>query len=96
MIVVEGTFRVLDAARALPYMTQMIKASRAEAGCIDYAYAFDVLDATLVRVHERWTSRAALEAHLATSHIQGWRASWAEVGISDRSLRFYEAEPETF
>lgn len=46
MIVIEGTVRIppenLEAAR--PVMEQMIRASRAEAGCIDKAYAFDVLD----------------------------------------------------
>ncbi len=96
MIIVEGTFRIRDVGRARAAMTAMIEASRAEPGCIDYSYAVDLLDPTLIRVSERWTSRAALEAHLASDHIAAWRALWPEIGASDRSLRLYEAEPEAF
>jgi quinol monooxygenase YgiN len=96
MIVIEGTIRVADITRARPHVEAMIAASRAELGCIDYAYAIDVLDPGLVRVSERWESRAALAAHAASAHLQAWRAAWREIGVSDRSLRLYEAEPEAF
>jgi len=96
MIVIEGTVRIppanLEAAR--PVMEQMIRASRAEAGCLDYAYAIDVLDPGLVRVSERWESRDALAAHFKTAHMATWRAFFPEFGITDRSLRLYEAAPE--
>ena len=96
MIVVEGTVRVdpeiLDRAR--PAMLRMIAASRAEAGCIDYAYAQDLADAGLIRVAERWQSREALAAHFQTAHMAEWRAEIATFGIRDRQLRLYEAEPE--
>ncbi len=96
MIVIEGTVRMppenLEAAR--PVMEQMIRASRAEDGCIDYAYAVDVLDPGLVRVTERWASREALAAHFKAAHMATWRAFFPELGITDRSLRLYEAEPE--
>ena len=96
MIVVEGTIRVRDLEAARPHMCAMIAASRAEDGCIDYAYAVDLLDPHLIRVSERWESRAALERHVASDHIAAWRACWPVVGITDRSLRLYNAEPETF
>ncbi len=96
MIVVEGTVRIppenLEAAR--PVMEQMIRASRAEPGCIDYAYAIDVLDPGLVRVTERWESRAALAAHFEEAHMDTWRSFFPVLGITDRSLRLYEADPE--
>lgn len=94
MIVIEGTFRIDDVERARPHMHAMIAASRDEQGCIDYAYAFDVLDPHLVRVHERWQDRAALAAHAAAPHIKAWRAAWPEFGGRDRALRAYEASPE--
>lgn len=94
MIVIEGTFRIADLERARPHMQAMIAASRAEPGCIDYSYAIDVLDPTLVRVHERWQSREALAAHQASAHLKAWRASWPEFGGCERDLRMYEAEPE--
>lgn len=96
MIVVEGTFRVPDIAAALPSMMAMIVASRAEAGCIAYSYAMDILDPTLVHVSERWETREALAAHLETEHIREWRAGWLKLRIGERSLRMYEAEPEPF
>ncbi|MBA3070523.1 MAG: antibiotic biosynthesis monooxygenase [Hyphomonas sp.] len=96
MIVIEGTVRIppsnLEAAR--PVMEQMVRASRAEPGCLDYAYSVDVLDAGLVRVTERWASREALAAHFKTAHMATWRAFFPELGITDRSLRLYDAEPE--
>ena len=96
MIVIEGTVRLpvanIDMAR--PAMLAMVSASRAEEGCIDYAYAFDLVDPGLVRVTERWESRAALEAHFKTSHMAKWRQSFPALGITDRSLRLYEADAE--
>jgi len=96
VIVIEGTVRIppsnLEAAR--PVMEQMVRASRAEPGCLDYAYSVDVLDAGLVRVTERWASREALAAHFKTAHMATWRAFFPELGITDRSLRLYDAEPE--
>ena len=94
MIVVEGSFRIPDIAAALPRMIAMITASRAEPGCVEYGYAMDVLDPTLVRVVERWESRAALEEHQHSEHIRDWRAGWLAMGLTDRELRVYEAEPE--
>ncbi|WP_321487954.1 putative quinol monooxygenase [uncultured Hyphomonas sp.] len=97
MIVIEGTVRVpperIDAAH--PAMEAMIRASRAEAGCLDYAYSIDVLDPGLVRVTERWESREALQAHFATAHMAEWRAAFSSLGVTGRSLRLYEADPET-
>ena len=96
MIVVEGVFRIADLPRARTAMEAMIKASRAEPGCVDYAYAIDLLDPALVRVSERWESRQALEAHLKSDHIRAWRAAWPDIGASGRALRMYEAEPQDF
>lgn len=96
MIVIEGTVRMppanLEAARSV--MEQMIRASRAENGCIDYAYSLDVLDPGLVRVTERWESREALAEHFRTAHMATWRSFFPQLGITDRSLRLYEADPE--
>jgi quinol monooxygenase YgiN len=96
MIVIEGTVRVPpeNLERARPVMEQMIRASRAEPGCHEYAYSIDVLDPGLVRVTERWESREALAAHFATAHMATWRSFFPQLGITDRSLRLYEADPE--
>ncbi|MEQ9316071.1 MAG: putative quinol monooxygenase [Henriciella sp.] len=96
MIIIEGTVRVdpdrIEEAR--PAMERMILASRAEPGCLDYAYSLDLIDPGLVRVSERWSDRDALKAHFQTPHMAKWRAAWPGLNIRDRSLRLYEAEPE--
>lgn len=96
MIVIEGTVRIppanIEAAR--PVMEQMIRASRAEPGCIEYAYSIDVLDPGLVRILERWESREALAQHFRTAHMDTWRSFFPQLGITGRSLRLYEASPE--
>ena len=96
VIVIEGTVRIPGGAleKARPAMEAMIKASRAEEGCIEYAYSVDVLDPTIVRVAERWTSRDALTALFQTPHMAEWRAQFGDLNITDRSLRMYEADPE--
>ena len=95
MLVIEGTIRVPDLESAKPVMARMIAASRLESGCIDYAYAVDLIDPTLVRVSERWADRASLSAHGQSTHLAEWRSHWPRLGIGERTLRMYEAEPES-
>ena len=77
-------------------MVAMIVASRAEPGCIDYAYSLDIFDPSLVHVIERWESREALTAHGASDHLKAWRNTWKALDICERNLRLYEAEAEEF
>ncbi|NQX95401.1 MAG: antibiotic biosynthesis monooxygenase [Erythrobacter sp.] len=94
MILITGTFRIPSGAlaRARPAMERMIAASRAEAGCLEYSYAPDLNDETLIRVTERWTSRGAFEDHVASPHLAEWRAAFGELGITDRSLKLFEVD----
>ena len=94
MFIIDGVFRISDLARARPHMEAMIAASRAEQGCIEYAYAIDVLDSTLVRVHEIWESRAHHAAHNEAPHFKAWRAAWPQFGGGDRKLAAFDARPE--
>ncbi len=98
MIVVTGTFRVPPSMMevVIPAMEEMIAASRAEEGCIEYAYGFDVLDKGLVRVTERWRDRAALEEHFRTAHIAEWRAQFSALAISERDLFAFVSQDEGF
>ena len=96
-LIVAGTVRVppemIDTFR--PYMQAMIEHSRGEDGCIDYAYAQDVIDPGLIRVFEVWRDRAALEQHFASPHLAEWRAAWGQFGVSDRQLFAYEVASQT-
>lgn len=97
MILVIGTVRLPpeNIARARPAMEAMVAGSRAEDGCLEYAYSEDLLVPGLVRVTEVWRDREALKAHFQTPHMAVWRAAFAGLEISDRNLSLYEAgDPE--
>ena len=94
MILVLGTVQLepdkLGAAR--PAMRTMVEASRAEPGCIAYAYAQDVLDPETIHVVEKWRDRDALKAHFATPHMAEWRGVMGALGLSGRDLRIFETD----
>ena len=97
MLLILGTVRLpaenIGAARQA--MEAMIRASRAEDGCLDYAYAVDLLDPGLVRVTEAWRDQEALDAHFASDHLKAWRATWPSLRIGERRLFLYAAgEPQ--
>ena len=94
MILIVGTVRItggaLDTVR--PAMAAMLGASRAEDGCLTYAYSQDLLDPGLIRITEGWRDRAALDAHFLTPHMAAWRAQFSSLGIVDRDLTVYSAD----
>ena len=94
MIIVEGTFRVRDYERAKTAMTTMLNASRAEDGCIAYAYGRDVVNENLMHVRELWRDRSSFDAHVKSDHLRAWRDVWDDLGIHSADLRLYEASAE--
>ncbi len=91
MLLIMGTIR-LPAERlpeALIAMERMVRGSRAEDGCIAYAYAQDVFEPGLIHVSERWRDQAALDAHFASEHLLAWRAQGPSLGIGERNLAIY-------
>ena len=91
-LLIAGTVRVppenLDGFR--PHMLAMLAASRAEEGCLEYAYAVDVVEPGLIRIFEVWRDQAAIDAHFQTPHMATWRAAWPSFGVSDRRLFAYD------
>lgn len=94
MIVVMGSFRMptVHFETALPLMEKVIAATRAEDGCLLYAYARDLADPELIRVNEKWRDRAALEAHFTTAHMATWAAERAAFDLSERDIRVFETD----
>ncbi len=94
MIIVAGTVRIdPDKSEALlPHARRMLAATRREAGCRVYSFAFHVEDAGLLRIYEEWDSRAHLEAHFETPHMADWRAALAEIGAHSRQVNAFESE----
>lgn len=92
MLLIVGTVRLSPAnfERARPAMRRMVEASRAEAGCLEYSYAEDVLDPGLIHVKELWQDQLALDQHFASKHIAQWRKAWPDLQIGERNLRLYD------
>jgi quinol monooxygenase YgiN len=96
-VIVIGQFRFppenMDAAR--PAMRKVMVATRAEAGCVAYNYAEDVIDPGLIRVSEVWETHERLSAHLQTEHMAVWAEERAALGLSGRDISVYDADDGT-
>jgi len=51
-------------------LAAQVAPTRAEAGCINYDFHVDAADPCVFVFYENWTTRAALDAHLAMPHLQ--------------------------
>ena len=76
MIVVQGQarFHPDDMAMLRDAAAAMVPATRAEPGCLAYAFGEDLLDPGAVLVTEQWVDEAALAAHFATAHMAAFNA----------------------
>jgi quinol monooxygenase YgiN len=65
-VIVQGVFVVEPAERDqfIEAGKDGMRASRAEAGCLEYVYAADPLDPARVVLSERWESMDLLQQHL--------------------------------
>ena len=80
MIQINGTIKLgrsIDAATRKA-IVEMVRASRAEDGCLDYAFAGDLADPDTLILFERWRDRAALDAHGKSEHraYHAWMARY--------------------
>jgi quinol monooxygenase YgiN len=96
MILVQGTVQVhpddMPALRAAAAV--MVTATRAEAGCLVYAFAEDVVEPGLVHIVERWRDQDALNAHFATVHMAAFSAAIAQARVSAMAVSAFEAPGE--
>ena len=81
-----------DAVRALA--RPMIEASRREAGCAGYDYAFDLLEPGLLRIREWWKDEQALRDHFATPHMAIFLAGLRALGPKTLTIKCHELGPE--
>lgn len=63
----------IDRVRA--ELVKLLKPTRREAGCILYDMHEDNQDPTLFIFYETWQSEALLEQHLASPHLNAYRAA---------------------
>ena len=55
-------------------LLQVCAPTRAEKGCVNYDLHVSPNDPALLVFHENWVSKADLDAHLASAHIDAFRA----------------------
>lgn len=78
--------KVANEARA------MVDATNQEDGCIHYSFARDIADPDLIRISERWTSEAAMAAHMASAHMAEFNRTMGSVAREGADLWLYSAE----
>ncbi|QYJ08240.1 putative quinol monooxygenase [Qipengyuania flava] len=94
MIQINGTIKLgqsIDAATRKA-MVEMVRASRAEDGCLDYSFASDLADPDTLVLFERWRDQAALEAHGKSAHMAEFQKVMAANPPKSRDLRIYETD----
>ena len=79
-------------ATARPAFEAMITASRAEDGCISYAYAQDVLDPSILHITEKWKDEEALALHFATPHMAEFQAALSQLDVAITELAKYQTD----
>lgn len=75
-----------DQERLRPAMETVVKASRAEPGCLAYSYGFDLLEPDIIRVFEVYRDEEALKAHGASEHFKRWREISGQYPREERQL----------
>jgi quinol monooxygenase YgiN len=68
----------------------LVAPTRKEAGCINYDLHQPPEDAGKFLFHENWTSKAALDAHLASTHIQELLPRVAELCAAPPEIKVWE------
>ena len=94
MILIAGTVRFPPekVAGVRAAAQRMIEPTRAEDGCVKYAFAEDLLDPGLIHISELWRDQDALDRHFASAHMAEWRKAGRELGVGERNLRIYEVD----
>ena len=94
MIQINGTIRLgrsIDAATRKA-IVEMVRASRAEDGGIDYAFASDLADPDTLILFERWRDQAALDAHGKSDHMAAFQEFMGANPPEASDLRIYDTD----
>ena len=94
MIQINGTLKLAPdtLSKGREAIVAMVRASRAEDGCIEYGFAQDLTDPDVLYLVERWRDRAALDAHSASPHMAEFRRAMAANPAMERDLRIFETD----
>jgi quinol monooxygenase YgiN len=80
--------------KLLAIAPKAIAATRKEKGCLEYAFARDILDPRMLRVTERWASPEALQAHMNEPHTKETVGVVRALNVASLSAKMYQGSGE--
>jgi quinol monooxygenase YgiN len=97
MLMIVGTLRipVENVAAARTALAGVVEATRKEDGCLEFSFAESVAEPGQFYLIERWTDRAALEAHWQSPALKAFRPTAEQLGVGDRNMFLYEIALQT-
>ena len=96
-VVIAGWMDYADRDKVLAACRTLTERTLAEPGCLGYAFSADAENPDRIRVFEWWSSQEALDAHLATSHVQDFRDLVSGIDRTGRALhRFAVSAAQPF
>jgi quinol monooxygenase YgiN len=92
MLLVMGYLRVrgADIARLRSPVERLSASVREFHGCEHYSFGIDILEPELLRVAERWRTRAAQSAHLVGDHMVDFNIGMRAARVVAASVSSYE------
>ena len=92
MLIIAGTIQIDPSKQdaVTPAALEVMKATRAESGCISYTFSTDLGEPGLIHVFEEWESQEALDAHFKTPHMATFQQAMAGFGIRSMKIQRYE------
>ena len=94
IVAVEVHVEAGAAERARDAIAKMEAATRAEEGCITYAFSVDINDPAMIRVIERWRSVDDIKAHMASPHMADFNRAMASIRPKGLDVKAYEIAGE--
>ena len=94
MIQINGTLKLAPdtLSKGREAIVAMVRASRAEDGCLEYGFAQDLTDPDVLYLVERWRDRAALDAHSKSPHMAEFKRAMAANPAMERDLCIFETD----
>ena len=92
MVIVMGTIGCApgEIDRLHDDIALQIAETRAEDGCLHYAFARDVIDRDVIHISERWHDDSALTAHLAKPHTREFAKALRKAKLTSYDVLAYD------
>ena len=91
-MIVAGTVKMKpgDIAKVKDAAIEMMTATRAEDGCIEYEFSEVIGEPGTMRIFEKWESWDHLRAHFEAAHMAVWLEAMKAVSVTDRGISVYD------